>query len=418
MKTKKIFFVIIIIFNILFCNYSYGATFKADSPSAIVFNRNTGKILYEKNAHEKKYPASTTKIMTAILTLENCNLDDKATVSTQATILPAGYISANLQPGEVLTIDELLHLLLIISSNDAANVLAEHIAGSVNNFADMMNNKAKEIGCLNTHFVNANGAHNINHYSTAYDLCLIANYAMNNNVFRQLVSTASYTVPATNKYQERELFNTNLLIQKNNKKTKTKNIYYYELATGIKTGYTDFAKNCLVASAKKDDVEFISVVLGASSSETDNNSQRFSDSKDLLKTAIENYSLYNIGNINDIVTTVKIPNAAFWKKDLNLLLENNITTLMENQNLDTKLSPKVTLYEDKLNAPISKGDVLGTVTYIYDGTSYTENIIAENDVSDNQVLNNVLIIALAFAFIIIIFKIRKNRNKRRYKRRK
>lgn len=418
MKTKKIFFVIIIIFNILFCNYSYGATFKADSPSAIVFNRNTGKILYEKNAHEKKYPASTTKIMTAILTLENCNLDDKATVSTQATILPAGYISANLKPGEVLTIDELLHLLLIISSNDAANVLAEHIAGSVNNFANMMNNKAKEIGCLNTHFVNANGAHNINHYSTAYDLCLIANYAMNNDVFRQLVSTSSYTVPATNKYQERELFNTNLLIQKNNKKTKTKNIYYYELATGIKTGYTDFAKNCLVASAKKDDVEFISVVLGASSSETDNNSQRFSDSKDLLKTAIENYSLYNIGNINDIVTTVKIPNAAFWKKDLNLLLENNITTLMENQNLDTKLSPKVTLYEDKLNAPISKGDVLGTVTYIYDGTSYTENIIAENDVSDNQVLNNVLIIALVFAFIIIIFKIRKNRNKRRYKRRK
>lgn len=416
MNFKKLFCILfIIIFSILmpFGAYCNGVTFNANAPSAILFNVNTEKILYEKNAYEKRYPASTTKIMTAILTLENCNLNDTATVSSTAVILPPGYISAHLQVGEVLTINELLHLLLIISSNDAANVLAEHIAGSVSNFSNMMNDKAKEIGCLNTHFVNPNGAQNTNHYSTAYDLCLIANYAMKNETFRKLVSIDYYTVPATNKYEERKLTNTNALLQQVNEKTKTKNIYYYEYAIGIKTGYTNQAKNCLVAGALKDGTEFISVVLKADLNESDNNSERFADSKKLLETAIDNYRMFPVKKANDLITTVKIQNALPWNKDLNLLLENDITLLLEIKDMNTEIKPEIKLFEDKLNAPINKGDVLGTATFTYDGTSVSSNIIAENDISTSEQFNKTLKIVGIIILILIVLRMIAIRNKKK-----
>lgn len=139
------------------------------SKSSILIDSTTGQILYEHNAYEKLYPASTTKLMTAILTLENCQLTDTVTVNPDALkCIPATYTTAALQPNEQLTVDQLLHVLLIPSANDAANVLAYHVAGSIENFAVMMNAKAKEIGCKNTHFVNPSGVHNDEHYSTAY----------------------------------------------------------------------------------------------------------------------------------------------------------------------------------------------------------------------------------------------------------
>ena len=156
--------------------------------ACILMNADNGKILYSKNADEKMYPASTTKVMTAILALENCNLTDIVTVSHDAIFnVPYGYSIANLQEGEEISINALLHVLLIPSANDAAFVLAEHIAGSVDAFSDMMNEKAKEIGCKNTHFVNPNGIHSEDHYSIAYDLALIGQYAMRDEVFRKIV---------------------------------------------------------------------------------------------------------------------------------------------------------------------------------------------------------------------------------------
>lgn len=422
MKFKKLFCILFIMFFCFitpFTTYSSGVTFDVNSPSVILFNVNTGKILYEKNAHEKKYPASTTKMMTAILTLENSNLTDTTTVSSTATVLPPNYISAHLQVGEVITIDDLLHLLLIISANDAANVLAEHVAGSVSNFATMMNDKAKEMGCLNTHFVNANGAHNVNHYSTAYDLCLIANYAMKNETFRKLVSTASYTVPATNKYQERKLTNTNALLQQVNEETNTKNIYYYKYAIGIKTGYTSEAKNCLVAAASNGGTEFISVVLGSALNEVDNNSERFADSKKLLETALDNYCIFTVKKANDLITTVKIKNALPWKKNLDLLLEKDISLLIETKDMSLKLDPEIKLFEEKLNAPINKGDVLGTATFTYNGASVTSNIIAANDVPTNEQFNTTLrIISIIFGIIVLRMIAIRNKKKKRARMRR
>lgn len=178
MNCLKKICITLFLFLIIFvsgCTSTYASTIPDTYSSAcLLMEESTGKILYSKNANSIMYPASTTKIMTAILTLEKCNLSDTAVVSHNAVFsIPSGYSTASLVEGEVLTIEQLLNVLLIPSANDAAVVLAEHIAGSVEAFSDMMNAKAVELGCLNTHFVNPNGIHNENHYSTAYDLALI-----------------------------------------------------------------------------------------------------------------------------------------------------------------------------------------------------------------------------------------------------
>lgn len=239
MKFKKSFLHILCMFLII--NFfmpiliSFGASDTADvsvhAPVALLMDANTGKLLYEKNAHDRVYPASTTKIMTAILALENRELSHVAKVSYNAIFsIPVGYSHANLQLDEELTIEQLLNVLLIPSANDAANVIAEDIGGSVESFAAMMNTKAVELGCMDTHFVNANGIHNENHYSTAYDLAIMGRYAMKNETFRKLVSTTRYTLPATAKYDkdDRVFITTNRLI--NNKSSQ-----FYKYTTGIKT---------------------------------------------------------------------------------------------------------------------------------------------------------------------------------------
>ncbi len=177
--------------------------------------------------------------------------------------------------------------MLLPSANDAANALAEHISGSISGFADLMNEKAIEIGCSNSHFTNPSGIHDENLYSTAHDLSLIARYAMNIKTFRNIVSTHSYTLPSTEAYPkfDRTLTISNSLINANHKS------YYYEYATGVKTGYTGAAKDCLIASAKKDDVEFIIVVLG--SGHTDNGQKaKYLDCKTLFNFAFDNYTAY------------------------------------------------------------------------------------------------------------------------------
>ncbi len=254
--------------------------------NAILIEENTGDILYEKNAYEKLYPASTTKILTAILVLENCYLNEIVTVSQSALdAVPSGYTRAKLQANEQFSVQELLYIMLIPSANDAANVLAEHVAGSISAFADLMNKKAKEIGLINSHFTNPSGIHDENLYTTPYDLAILARYAMNIDLFKEIVKTTSYTVPSTSIHpaEDRILKNSNLLLDPNNKD------YYYEYATGIKTGFTDEAGNCLVASAKKNDIEFIAVCLKEKSNQNGLR-EKFSDCKTLLDFAIRNYT--------------------------------------------------------------------------------------------------------------------------------
>ncbi|MDO5555964.1 MAG: D-alanyl-D-alanine carboxypeptidase family protein [Clostridia bacterium] len=283
--------------NILFVpfvNANESNTPNISSPSALLMDFSSGKILYEKNMNEKKYPASLTKVLTAIIVLENCELNDVATVSYDSVMsLSSGYVTANLQIDENLTIEQLLYVLMVGSSNDAAIVLAEHVSGSVEAFAELMNEKAKEIGCTSTHFVNPNGVHNENHYSTAFDLGLIAQYAMKNETFRTLASTTSYKLPITNKYErEDRLFTTTnaLLIVNNNDRADN---YYYKYATGVKTGFTTPAANCLIASANKDGLELITVVLGSGQT-SEGLSQRYIDTKNLFDFGYNTYTLKQV----------------------------------------------------------------------------------------------------------------------------
>ena len=191
--------------------------------------------------------------------------------------------------GEQFTVDQLLHVLLIPSANDAANVLAEHVSGSIINFANLMNEKAKEIGLKNSNFTNPSGLHDENLYTTAYDLSLLGRYAMRFDKFREIVKTTSYSLPATNIHpqNDRNFSISNLLLDNTNSN------YYYEYATGVKTGFTDPAGDCLIASAKKDGIEFIAVCLNGGYL-SNGLREKFLDCKTLLDYAFDNYTTHYI----------------------------------------------------------------------------------------------------------------------------
>lgn len=372
-----------------------------NAESAILIDGDTGKVLYEKSAYEKRSPASTTKIMTALLALEHCKTTDVATVTSEAiTSVPSGYSTDLLKMGEELTIKDLLYALLLPSSNEAANVLAIHIAGSIDSFASMMNTKAMELGCKNTHFVNPNGVHDDNHYSTAYDLSLIAKEAMKNDIFRQIVSTASYTLPNSNKYSriDRTLITTNDLIKKQSDN-------YYEYAIGIKTGFTTPAKNCLVSSATKDGKTLIAVVLR---SNTDNN--RYNDTKTLFNYGFDNFSKKDIVKAGSTIKTIDVKNATSATKNLNLVAETGINTMVTNDKLNDTIEPQINLNEH-LQAPIKKDSIVGTATYTVDNIKYTINLKAGNEVKKSYTLYLVIAIAI-IALLLILFE-KPNKKKKR-----
>lgn len=412
-KFKIIIFIILftLIFSLFnFCFADSTSSLNIYSPSAILIEASTGKIIYEKNAYEKMYPASTTKIMTAILTLEHCNLTDTAIVSANAVqSVPYSYSTAYLQIGEELTIYQLLNVLLIASANDAANVLAEHVAGSTESFCSIMNTKAQELGCLNTNFVNSNGIQNENHYSTAYDLALMARYAMQNETFRNIVATTEYTLPATNKWTENNRYfsNTNELL-----KTDTRDAvdnYYYEYCNGIKTGYTNAAKECIVASIKKDNLEFIVVTLG--SDKTDNGlSQRYLDCKTLFNYALQNYSTYTLNAPNSVLKQIDILNATKDTKTLDVIVQDEITVLVSNSTDISSVSPNIAL-DLALLAPIKKNSVIGKITYTVDGIDYSSNLLAGSDVVESESFNLFFRIFLLFAVLFILYNIVRTKKK-------
>ncbi len=279
------------------------------SDSVILMEQKTGKVLFEKNMNERRYPASTTKILTAIIAIEKCDLNEIATASEQAVnAIKSGYTIANIQPGESFTIEQLLDVLMLQSANEAANVIAEHISGSTSEFAKLMNEKAKEIGCMNTNFVNANGAHNENHYSTAYDMALIARYCMKNETFRKFANKMECSLPMTEIWQQKidELKEKgkdeepNRSFKNTNKLLIPDNMYYYPYCTGMKTGFTTPAKNCLIASSNKNNFETIVVVLHAEATE-EGLSARYLDTINLFEYAYNNFNIENILEEYDMI---------------------------------------------------------------------------------------------------------------------
>lgn len=408
----------VFILSFIFCIPSFAEVVNKDissyAPYCILIETSTGKAIYEKDANEKIYPASTTKIMTAILTLENCKLTDTAIVSHEAIItVPLGYSHAYLVEGEELTINQLLHLLLIPSANDAANVLAEKVAGSVESFAAMMNTKAVELGCKNTHFVNPNGIHNDDHYSSAYDLALMAKYAMQFETFREIVMKTEYTLPGTAKYpaSDRYFEATNLLIVPDN--SDEVGNYYYQYANGVKTGYTDPAGECIVASAKKDDKEFILAVLGAGRTANGLN-EKFIDCKNLFNYAFDNYKTYNMHKENSLLKEIHISNANIFNSNLDVIVKDDITLVIKNDTIISDIKPEINI-SSNLEAPITKNSTIGTITYTINGNTYTSELIAGEDIAKSNLIYYIL---ASLILLIIIFVLKKKKKSKHGKRRK
>lgn len=380
--------------------------FKIYSDGAVLMDSNTGKVLAGKDINKKVYPASTTKILTAIIAIENCKLDEQMTARRNAVMsIPSGYSNAGIQVGETLSFQDLLDMFLIHSANEIGFIFAEHISGSVENFADLMNQKAAELGCTNTHFTNPSGIHDVNHYTTAYDMALIARYCMKNETFRETVSKTSCKVAATDKYQERYFKNTNDLIDSSSR-------YYYQYAIGVKTGFTTQAKNCLIGASLKDGVELIAVALGAEATD-DGRSGRYMDTISLFDYGFANYKFQEIATANNVMKEIIIPNATKETENLSLLLKNSISTTVPTDFDITTLNPSITLNDD-ITAPIAEGTVLGKISYNIDGIEYTSELIASHNVEKSKILLIIGQIILSILVLIVLAKLlspkKKNKN--------
>lgn len=424
MKLKKI--IITCILLIFMLNFSIvSATFETPdiiAGAAILIDSSSEKVLYSKNETEKMYPASTTKILTAILTLENCNLDDVVTVPYEAiSSIPSGYSVAALQAGEQLTVEQLLRLMLVHSANDAANVLAYHISSSIDAFANLMNDKISELGLKNTHFTNPSGMHDENHYTTAYDLAIIMKYCMKNGTFRNYAGLKSCTIPPTNKYEERVFKTTNDLLIYDNRNVASN--YYYQYAIAGKTGYTTPAKNCLVSVANKDGLELICVVLSVGLY-PNNLSAKFVDTKSIFEYGYNNYVIRKLREQNAIATQVEISNGTKETKNLDLLIANDIDPLISQNDINTDFSPEI-IVNDNLTAPISQGQVLGKIVYNIDGIEYSSDLIASHNVEKSNFFALLIQWFLIIFILYILYKLvceknnsrKKKRKKSKYKRR-
>lgn len=409
MKIQKKILIILIIISTLISGFIYTNPVNASSvgthstvpepnftifsKGAVLMDASSGEVLYGKNENEKLYPASTTKILTAIIAIENCKPTDNLTASYEAVMsIPSGYSNAAIQPGETLAFQDLLDMFLIHSANEIGNIFAEHISGSIENFAILMNQKATEIGCKNTNFTNPSGIHDENHYSTAYDMALIARYCMQNETFKKTVAKETCTVEATDKYEKRFFRNTNDLLNASHE-------YYYEYAIGTKTGYTSKAKSCLISNALKDNFELISVTLGADSA-----NKRYEDTINLFNYGFENYKIENIITKNTIVEDIVVENATKDTKNLSLLVKNDITGLIPSNISKANLDYSVKL-NDLITAPINEGDVLGKIVYNIDGYEYSADLIANHYVEEFEPITIFKQIALALLVLFIIAKL-------------
>ncbi|MBS7299296.1 MAG: D-alanyl-D-alanine carboxypeptidase [Eubacteriales bacterium] len=396
--------------------------------AALLYDMKGGRVLYENNASEKNFPASVTKIMTALLALEKGNLSDIVTVSSSA-LADITYLHSriNLKSGEQMSLENLLTALLVSSANDAANVIAEHISGDIPTFVALMNQRAAELGMTNTHFANPHGFHDDNHYTTASDIAIMTREALKNTKFCELVKIKVTSIPATNKSNERKISTTNHLISK-----YRNTFHFYPYATGVKTGATVEAGNCLVSTAEKNGVSLMSIVLGCENADSEENAYSFVDSKAMFEYVFENYESVTIATTQDIISDSKVYEAKDStrvalspSKDIIMLLPKYYSE----ENIIADIKPL-----ENISAPIEKGVNLGTATYTYSDSSGLSthavqvDLLAANEVKRDHLLHflhglgNILfspfVLIPLIAILVLLAMNAINRNKRRKIRRR
>ena len=337
---KKIFALLLLIF----ATNVQALELTSYSSSAIMIEPTTNTIIYELNKDERYPPASMTKLMTMLLIMESVNnskisLDDMVLISENAASMGGSQVF--LESNSKIAVEQLLKGIAIASGNDAAVAMAEHIAGSTNEFVNMMNNKVKELGLKNTHFVNVHGLDANDHYSTAYDMAIIAKELLKHEKILEYTSLyEDYLVKPDG--SKTWLVNTNKLVR------------FYSGVDGLKTGYTSSAKYCLTSTAMKNDIRFITVVMGVDTSE-----HRSADTTSMLNYGFSNYRLNKIVDSNDVVTKINVFRGV--KGSILAYPSNEINDLVKH-NEDKTYSYNINKYD--LSAPISKNDVVGTLEIV------------------------------------------------------
>lgn len=360
--SKKLFCIIIIIF-LAIPNNSYSKNSSSESKipiinarHAVVIDRNSSQILYGKNEFEKCKMASTTKIMTAIIVIENSNLSDIVTISKKSA--NTGGSRLGLSQNDKISVENLLYGLMLKSGNDAAVALAEYVGGNTENFINLMNKKAENLKLSSTHFVTPHGLDDENHYTTAFDLAILANYALNNPTFSKIVSTKSYTITINGNIKQ--LDNTNELLGN------------FEGIYGVKTGFTNGANRCLVTACKRGDLDVICVVLGC-----DTKKDRTQDSIKLLNYILNNFSVINVKeivyqNFNEWAKThtnsFKINKGISQSLDLYLNESDFKFSKMaiDNANLE-KISTNIS-FRSYFEAPVNSNETIGNIQFLVDNT--------------------------------------------------
>lgn len=365
---KFISFLLILVFtishgSIIFAN-TQDAKLDIASKSAVLMDASTGKVLYEKNCHEKLPPASVTKIMTMLLiceAIEDGKIKEDDDVQISETAASMGGSQIFLEPGEIQKVDTLLKSIAVASANDACVAMAEYVGGSVEEFVALMNNRAKELGMKNTNFVNTNGLPVDNHYTSAYDIALMSKELLTHKKISKYLTTWMDEVVVGKKQAKIGISNTNKLVK------------HYEGATGVKTGFTQQAKYCLSASAIRNNTHLIAVTLCAETSPI-----RFKDATSLLNYGFANYESVKICGANEKVATVKFEKGE--KENVDLVAKNDLSVLIKKG--DKKDFKKKVEIKQDLKLPIKKNTELGVVK-VYRG----EELVGETQIINNEDIN-------------------------------
>ena len=379
--------------------------------AAVLMEANTGAILYCKNMDEALFPASITKLMTCLIAVENCSLDELITVNQSAIDAnePDGS-SMSLVAGEQLTLEELLHGILISSANEACNVVAEHIAGSMENFVEMMNARAVELGCTNTHFVTTNGLHSEDHYTTAHDMALIGQAFFNHDILCKLSCISEYHIEANAYHEEHWLHSKNNLYEGKS--------YYYESIVGSKTGFTSISRQTLVSCAERNGMKLICVIL------MEESPYQFEDTINLFEYGFSNFSTAMISSYG---MPYEINHSDFFNTD-NDIFGSTSPIISMDHSAKIILPNNVNFYDTEfaINYQNTSGDELANIDYNYHGmylgsaairltsnstpefafndhfdTEESENAEEENS-AKNQIFINIYKVFIAIIVIAII----------------
>ncbi len=411
--TPKVILFALMIYISLNISYIYGAEDNTQiySNNVIAIDAISGNILFEKDAFDKVYPASTTKILTAILAIENLNLDDTVVCSKNAVYsTPIGSSSMYLRVGETLSVKDLLYGLMLQSGNDAANVLAEQVSGNIPEFVKLMNKKLREIGCNSTNFTNAHGFHDDDHYTTPYDMAKLMQYAMKNDTFREIVETKYYEIAPTDKTSETRYYNnTDLLLN-----SKSKDMYY-EYCLGGKTGYTEEARGTFVGYGEKDG-KLVIVATFDGSQNISGKQARFLDSITLFDYSFLNYTQNNLLEKSKFSFELKDEkNSKIYKigldKDLSALTKSG-DKINVNYNVDINNVNLENIKDNDIVGKISinaKGDNNSDINLNGNLVCIGISNYTDYSVLLNKTIKIILIILLVIILFLILSKIIKNR---------